>query len=81
MSKPSINIQDGFLFHSLRSGATIAIQLVTGERLEGKLRRFDRFAIILDVSGLEILIYKHGIVSIEGPATTEMDVPGIDDEG
>ena len=81
MSKPSINIQDGFLFHSLRSGATVAIQLVTGERLEGRLRRFDRFAIILDVSGLEILVYKHGIVSIEGPATAEIEEPRIDDEG
>ena len=71
MSKPSINIQDGFLFHSLRSQATLAIQLITGERLEGKLRRFDRFAIVLDVSGLEILVYKHGIVSIEGPPAAE----------
>jgi host factor-I protein len=71
MSKPSINIQDGFLFHSLKSGATVAVQLVTGERLEGKLKRFDRFAIILDLGGLEVMVYKHGIVSIEGPATVE----------
>ena len=49
MAKPSINIQDGFLFQSLRSGTTIAVQLTTGERLEGKLKRFDRFAIILDL--------------------------------
>ena len=68
MAKPSINIQDGFLFHSLRSGETIGVQLVTGERLEGQLKRFDRFAIIVDLGGSEIMIYKHGIVSIEGPA-------------
>ena len=75
MAKPSINIQDGFLFHSLRSGATIAVQLTTGERLEGKLRRFDRFAIILDLGGLEVMVYKHGIVSIEGPATADVEAP------
>ena len=71
MTKTSINIQDGFLFHSLRSGVTIAVQLITGERLEGKLKRFDRFAIILDLGGLEVMVYKHGVVSIEGPASAE----------
>lgn len=81
MSKANINIQDGFLFHSLRSGATIAVQLVTGERLEGKLRRFDRFAIVLDVSGLEILVYKHGIVSIEGSAAADAVADQLTNEG
>jgi len=71
MAKPSINIQDGFLYHSLRSGTTVAVQLITGEKLEGKVKRFDRFAIILDLGGLETMVYKHGIVSIEGPAATE----------
>ena len=78
MAKPSINIQDGFLFHSLRSGTTIAVQLITGERLEGKLKRFDRFAIILDLRGLEIMIYKHGIVSVEGPASGEQEPPTVE---
>lgn len=73
MTKTNINIQDGFLFHSLRSGATIAVQLITGERMEGKLKRFDRFAIILDLGGLEVMVYKHGVVSIEGPASAEPD--------
>lgn len=75
MAKPSINIQDGFLFHSLRSGATIGVQLVTGERLEGQLKRFDRFAIIVDLGGVEVMIYKHGIVSIEGPAGADQEAP------
>lgn len=80
MTKTSINIQDGFLFHSLRSGATIAIQLITGERLEGKLKRFDRFAIILDLGGLEVMVYKHGIVSVEGPASAEPEPGPIEGE-
>jgi host factor-I protein len=67
MPKTSINIQDGFLFQSLKSGADVAVQLTTGERIEGKLTRFDRFAIIIDRDGREIMIYKHGIVSIEAP--------------
>ncbi len=75
MAKPSINIQDGFLFHSLRSGATITVQLTTGEKLEGVLKRFDRFAIIVDLGGNEMMVYKHGIVSIEGPAGGDSGAP------
>jgi host factor-I protein len=71
MGKPSINIQDGFLFHSLRSGAEVSVQLTTGDKLVGQLKRFDRFAIILDLAGREHLVYKHGIVSIEGPAESD----------
>ena len=65
MAKPSINIQDGFLFQSLKSGAPIIVQLTTGDRLSGRLKRFDRFALILELSGKEVLIYKHGVVSLE----------------
>jgi RNA chaperone Hfq len=47
------------------------VQLTTGDRLVGQLKRFDRFAIILDLAGREHLVYKHGIVSIEGPAESD----------
>lgn len=67
MAKQNINIQDGYLFNSLRSGALLEVQLLTGERLEGRLRRFDRFALILETAEGEILVYKHGIVSITAP--------------
>ena len=71
MAKQNINIQDGFLFNSLRAGTRLAVQLLTGERLEGRLRRFDRFALILETDAGEILIYKHGIVSIEAPGESQ----------
>lgn len=67
MTKASINIQDGFLFHSLKASSDLSIQLVTGRQLAGRLKRFDRFALVLESEGREILIYKHGIVSIAGP--------------
>ena len=31
MNKPSINIQDGFLFQSLKDGRSMGIELVTGK--------------------------------------------------
>lgn len=64
MTKHSINIQDGFLFQSLKGGHNMGLQLVTGSRLEGRLKRFDRFALVLENEGREILVYKHAIATI-----------------
>jgi RNA chaperone Hfq len=65
MAKGSINIQDGYLFQALKSGDQISVQLTTGSTLEGKLKRFDRFAIVLEANGSEFMIYKHGIVLVD----------------
>lgn len=64
MNKPSINIQDGFLFQSLKDGRPMALEMITGSRLEGKIRRFDRFAVVVEVGGREVLVYKHAIATI-----------------
>jgi host factor-I protein len=64
MTKHSINIQDGFLFQSLKVAQPMAIELVTGRHLEGRLKRFDRFALVLETNGKEILVYKHAIATV-----------------
>ncbi|KAB2965451.1 MAG: RNA chaperone Hfq [Thermoanaerobaculia bacterium] len=64
MNKPNINIQDGFLFQSLKDARAMELELVTGKRLEGRIRRFDRFAVVLEAHGREVLIYKHAIATI-----------------
>ena len=71
MARPEINIQDGFLFQILKSGQRVEIQLITGERLHGQLKRFDRFALVLESEGQETLIYKHGVVSVQIPPPGE----------
>lgn len=65
MSKHTINIQDGFLFQNLKEANTLFVELVTGRSLTGKLRRFDRFAVVVEVEdGHELLVYKHAIATI-----------------
>ena len=64
MAKHNINIQDGYLFQSLKEGQTMHLQLVTGHSLNGRLKRFDRFAVVLESEGKEILIHKHAIATI-----------------
>jgi host factor-I protein len=65
MTKSTINIQDGFLFQALKAAEPVSVHLLTGERLVGQLKRFDRFALVVETEKKEILIYKHGVVSVE----------------
>ncbi len=62
-SKP-INIQDSFLFGSLKEGRILAFSLVTGKAIKGQIKRFDRYAVVVETGGLETLVYKHAIVGI-----------------
>ncbi|MEM7480115.1 MAG: RNA chaperone Hfq [Acidobacteriota bacterium] len=64
MAKHNINIQDGFLFQNLKEGHLMEVRLTTGTDLVGRLKRFDRFAVVLEVSGQEVLVYKHAIATI-----------------
>jgi host factor-I protein len=65
MVKSTINIQDGFLFQALKATKPVSIHLITGERLVGQLKRFDRFALVIETNDQEVLVYKHGVVSVE----------------
>jgi host factor-I protein len=64
MNRPAINIQDGFLFQSLKDGRPMALELITGSRLDGRIRRFDRFAVVIESGGREVMVYKHAIATI-----------------
>ena len=70
--RPAINIQDGYLFHSLKEGQSVYLELLTGRTLLGRLRRFDRFALVLESEGKEILIYKHAIAAISEVASATL---------
>ena len=64
MARHNINIQDGFLFQNLKEARTLRLSLVSGEEITGRLRRFDRFSLIVDSEGEEILVYKHAIAMV-----------------
>jgi len=71
MAKPTINIQDGFLFQALKANTPVSVQLTTGDRLVGQLKRFDRFALVVETDEQEILVYKHGVVTVESASAEE----------
>ena len=64
MSRHNINIQDGFLFQNLKEARPLVFDLVNGQSLNGRLKRFDRFAVVVDTGSQEILVYKHAIAMI-----------------
>ena len=64
-----INIQDGFLFESLKENRLLVFYLVTGQQIEGRIRRFDRYAVLVETGMQQILIYKHTISGISGVGT------------
>ncbi len=66
MSKHTINIQDGFLFQSLKAGTLLEIALMTGRTFSGRLKKFDRFVLVIESDGEEMLVYKHAIALISG---------------
>lgn len=58
------NIQDGFLNALRRDKAAVTIYLLSGVKLSGRIRSFDRFALILESNGQEQLIFKHAISTV-----------------
>ncbi|HVA00678.1 MAG TPA: RNA chaperone Hfq [Terriglobia bacterium] len=58
------NIQDGFLNALRRDKAAVTVYLMSGVKLTGRIRSFDKFAVILESNGQEQLIFKHAISTV-----------------
>jgi len=59
------NIQDAFLNTVRRERSTVTIYLISGTKLTGRIRSFDKFSILLESSAQEQLIFKHAISTIQ----------------
>ena len=58
------NIQDAFLNSARRERITVVIHLLPGSTVSGRIKSFDKFSVLLDVGGPDVLIFKHAISSI-----------------
>jgi host factor-I protein len=58
------NIQDAFLNHARRDRAPVRFRLLDGSEFEGRIKNFDRFAVIVEREGTDQLIFKHAIATI-----------------
>src|SRR5271154_5013409 len=73
-SKPAQNIQDTFLNTVRKDKSPITIYLVSGVKLTGKIRSFDKYSVLLENNSQEQLIFKHAISTVvSGRAGMHLD--------
>ena len=63
-SKPAQNIQDTFLNTARKERTSITIYLLSGVKLTGRIRSFDKYSVVLEANGQEQLIFKHAISTV-----------------
>ncbi len=77
-------MQDSFLNHVRRERINLTIYLVNGAKLTGRIKNFDRFAIILESGGVDQMLFKHAISTISGNRQfgnyMNLERPGKQDE-
>jgi host factor-I protein len=59
------SVQDAFLNNARRDRAAVTVHLMTGRSFDARIKGFDRYAVVVDVSGAEHLVFKHAIAFIE----------------
>jgi host factor-I protein len=63
-NKPAQNIQDSFLNTARKERLNITIYLLSGVKLTGRIRSFDKYSVVLEANGQEQLIFKHAISTV-----------------
>jgi host factor-I protein len=63
-SKPAQNIQDTFLNTARKERLSITIYLLSGVKLTGRIRSFDKYSVVLETNNQEQLIFKHAISTV-----------------
>ena len=63
-SSTAPNIQDVFLNYARRERLPVSLHLLDGRSFDARIKNFDRFALIVEVSGADQLIFKHAISTI-----------------
>jgi len=61
------NIQDVFLNYVRREKLTVTVRMMDGSEMEGRIKNFDRFALIIDHAGADHMLFKHAIAAIRTP--------------
>jgi host factor-I protein len=64
MDKPAQNIQDSFLNNARKDKIVVTIYLLSGVKLSGRIKSFDKYSMILETNNQEQLIFKHAISTV-----------------
>jgi host factor-I protein len=64
MEKQAQNIQDSFLNNARKDKIALTIYLMSGVKLSGRIKSFDKYSLVLETNNQEQLIFKHAISTV-----------------
>src|ERR1700730_7709320 len=64
MEKQAQNIQESFLNNARKDKTFLTIYLMSGVKLSGRIKSFDKYSVILETNNQEQLIFKHAISTV-----------------
>lgn len=62
--KVAQNIQEAFLNNARKEKIFLTIYLMSGVKLSGRIKSFDKYSVILETNNQEQLIFKHAISTV-----------------
>ena len=64
MEKQAQNIQEAFLNNTRKDKTFLTIYLMSGVKLSGRIKSFDKYSLVLETNNQEQLIFKHAISTV-----------------
>ena len=64
MEKPAQNIQDSFLNNARKDKIVLTIYLMSGVKLSGRIKSFDKYSLVMETNNQEQLIFKHAVSTV-----------------
>jgi host factor-I protein len=87
MEKLAQNIQEAFLNNARKDKTFLTIYLMSGVKLSGRIKSFDKYSVVLETNNQEQLIFKHAISTVViskplgGPGGHPMSAAGVNSPG
>ena len=76
MDKLAQNIQEVFLNNARKDKTFLTIYLMSGVKLSGKIKSFDKYSVVLETNNQEQLIFKHAISTVVVARAMNAQGPG-----
>jgi host factor-I protein len=71
MTADEANLQNDFFNRARKEHRTVTIFLTNGKRLNGRIKSFDKFTLLLDGPHGELMLFKHAISTVSVAGDTE----------
>jgi host factor-I protein len=72
---PSQNIQDVYLNSVRREKVPVTVFLISGVKLIGRIKGFDKYSVVLEANSQEQLIFKHAISTVTAAKIAAVSAP------